>query len=207
MVEPRRGQAALSAALAAALVALGGCLPDDGAPDDAAGTPASPPSVTAPPGFSVERVAGVSLARADEWTVTDAGEVPGAALVVRPPDAAGPYPPQAVVYVDQGFDGTLEEYRFTFNAESSTALPGREVVGEAPVPIPGAEGAFIIEAEYPLPGDPEILIRQLDLLVVAPDGTTADVRASARADEFEALRTTFTTMLESVTIHPEDASA
>jgi len=196
----------IAAVAAGALVVLAACSPGGGGGDRAEKTP-GPGTPTAPPGFSPERAGVLFLARPDEWTLQDAAAAPGAALVAQPPDAAGAYPPLVAVYVEEGFEGTLEEYRFTFNAESSTALPGREVIEETSLTVPGAERALLIEAEYPAPDDEDVVIRQLDLLLVTADGATADVRASAPAEEFDSLRPIFTQILESVAVEAEGTSA
>jgi|GEM_PF-6261684 hypothetical protein len=197
----------IAAVAAGAIVVLSACSPGGGAADDRAKPAPGPGTPTAPPGFSLERAGAVFLARPDEWTPGDGATAPGAALALHPPDAAGAYPALIAVYVEEGFEGTFEEYRFTFNAESNTALPGREVTEETPTTVPGAERALLIEAEYAAPDDDVVVIRQLDLLLVTADGTTADVRASATAEEFDALRPIFTEILQSVVVDVEGTSA
>lgn len=190
-----RGRLTVTAVIAAGAIVAAACSPGDDDPD----RPPGASLASAPPGFSVERAERVSLAIPDDWT--RAAGPPGAVLVVQPPDAAGAYPALVAVYVEDGFEGTLEEYRFTFNAESNTALPGREVVEETPATVPGADGALLVEAEYPAPDDADVIIRQIDLIAVTADGTTSvDVRASAPAQEFDALRSTFEQILESVVL-------
>lgn len=183
-----------------AVILAGACSPEE-EEVDGADAPA-----TAAAGFSPVRAGGIVLAVPEEWQIEEPDvRVPGAILVASLPDPAAGQPPLVAVYAEDGFEGTIDDYLFTFNAESATALPDRRVLEETRASVPGAEGAVLIESRYALPAEVDVVIRQLDLLIVAPGGRTVDVRASAPAEPFGSLRATFQRVLDSVVVEGADA--
>jgi hypothetical protein len=166
--------------------------------------------VTAGDGFSVYRGRGFAFAYPTGWTAShDGGRFIDDPLVeFAGPDPAGGLPPLIDLFREEGFEGDIDTYVRNFNIGHGTTLPARSVVRDEPASVQGALGARIIETRFdaaPLlhrAGRPDspMVVRQIDLLVVAPGGVTIDLRTTAPARDFMSLSHTFETVIDSLTV-------
>ena len=182
--------------------------PRAGSRATSSGTP--PLEVRAVDGFSVYRGRGFAFAYPTGWTAFHGRGrfIDDPVVEFAGPETAGRLPPLIDLFREEGFEGDIKTYVRNFNIGHGTTLPARSVVRDEPASMQGALGARIIETRFdaaPLldgAGRPDspMVVRQIDLLVVAPGGVTIDLRTTAPARDFESLARTFETVIDSLAV-------
>ena len=162
-----------------------------------------------PSGYAEYRGAGLSFAYPSAWRRLAGGErfVPSAAVEVAGQPGHHELPPLISAFSDD-IRATLDERVSQLNAVANVELPQRVVTATTPHDVAGA-GGTLIEAQYDqaLRSGGTVRTTQWDLVAVATDGGTADLRMAVPSDELDGVRDAFDTAMRTLRLVPRRPGA